>query len=307
MLSKYIEIIEKELKNCFDDSRFFIHQEIKEAMAYTTLLPSKKLRAIFALETCKIFSGSYENALGLALGIEMLHSQSLIHDDLPSMDNDDLRRGKPANHKVFGEATAILAGDALISFGAQTILEKTPENVDKETLCKVLNKYLTAAGAFGIVGGQIADINAENKKITQEELNFIHKYKTSALFELAIIGGAMLGGASNQETRDIEKFAKAFGLAFQIRDDILDVISNEEELGKTIGKDAKANKSTYVTFWGLDTAKEKLLNLLKECYDIMSFMGIKSEIYTDILKKMEIRKWHLTFLTQVTKQYFQAF
>ncbi len=290
MLSEYIKIIEKELENCFEDSRFFIHQEIKEAMAYTTLLPSKKLRAIFALETCKIFSGSYENALGLACGIEMLHSQSLIHDDLPAMDNDDLRRGKPSNHKVFGEATAILAGDALISYGAQTILEKTPENVSKETLCKVLNEYLTAAGAFGIVGGQIADMSAENKKITKEELDFIHKYKTSALFELAIAGGAMLGGANSQEISDITKFAKAFGLAFQIRDDILDVISNEEELGKTVGKDAKANKATYVTFWGLERAKEKLANLLKECYDIMDFMGIKSEVYKDILRKMEIKK-----------------
>lgn len=295
MLSKYIGIIEKELEDCFCDSRFFIHQEIKEAMAYTTLLPSKKLRAIFALETCKIFSGSYKNALGLALGIEMLHSQSLIHDDLPSMDNDDLRRGKPANHKVFGEATAILAGDALISFGAQTILEKTPENIDKNILCEVLNEYLTVAGAFGIVGGQIADMNAEGKKITEEELDFIHKYKTSALFELAIVCGAKLGGANNQEINDIKKFAKAFGLAFQIRDDILDVISNEEELGKTIGKDAKANKSTYVTFWGLDVAKEKLLNLLKECYDIMDFMGIKSEVYKSILEKMEIKKWQQTF------------
>lgn len=290
MLNKYIEIIEKELKNCFEDSRFFIHQEIKEAMAYTTLLPSKKLRAAFALETCRIFSGSYESALGLACGIEMLHSQSLIHDDLPAMDNDDLRRGKPSNHKVFGEATAILAGDALISYGAQTILEKTPENIDKATLCKVLNQYLTAGGAFGIVGGQIADMNAENKKITKEELDFIHKYKTSALFELAIACGAMLGGANSQEISDITKFAKAFGLAFQIRDDILDVISNEEELGKTIGKDAKANKATYVTFWGLDAAKEKLGKLLKECYDIMDFMGIKSDVYKDILTKMEIKK-----------------
>ncbi len=290
MFNEYIDIIEKELENCFCDNRFFIHQEIKEAMAYTTLLPSKKLRAIFALETCKIFSGSYENALGLALGIEMLHSQSLIHDDLPSMDNDDLRRGKPANHKVFGEATAILAGDALISFGAQTILEKTPKYIEKETIFKVLNEYLSAAGAFGIVGGQIADINAENKQITKEELDFIHKYKTSALFELAIRGGAMLGGANSTEISDITKFAKAFGLAFQIRDDILDVISNEKELGKTIGKDAKANKSTYVTFWGMETAKEKLLNLLKECYDIMSFMGIKSETYEIILEKMKIRE-----------------
>ncbi len=292
MLSKYIGIIEKELENCFEDSRFFIHQEIKEAMMYTTLLPSKKLRAIFALETCKIFSGSYENAMGLALGIEMLHSQSLIHDDLPSMDNDDLRRGKPSNHKVFGEAIAILAGDALISFGAQTILEKTPENVDKNTVLCVLNEYLKAAGAFGIVGGQVADMNSEGKKITKEELDFIHKYKTSALFELAIGSGAMLGGANNEELSDILKFARAFGLAFQIRDDILDVISNEEELGKSIGKDAKANKSTYVTHYGLEAAKEKLLNLLKECYDIMDFMGIKSEVYRCILEKMEIKKWH---------------
>ena len=286
MFNKYVEEIDNELKNCFEDKRFWLHPEIQEAMAYTTLLPSKKLRAVFCLETSRIFSGDYKRALPLACAIEMLHSQSLIHDDLPSMDNDDFRRSKPANHKVFGEAIAILAGDALISYGVQTIIEKTPKVVAPEDILKIVNLYSKVAGAFGIVGGQVADLKSECKKITIDELEFIHTYKTAAMFELAIVGGAIVGGANEAQIEALTKFARTYGYAFQIKDDILDVVKTTEELGKTAGKDEKSEKSTYVTLFGLDKAKEKLNSLICECYDIISLMDIESEVYREILEKL---------------------
>ena len=258
MFSKYIEEIDNYLKECFEDKRFWLHPEIKEAMSYTTLLPSKKLRAILCLETARMFSNDYKRALPLAAAIEMLHSQSLIHDDLPSMDNDDFRRSKPANHKVFGEAIAILAGDALISYGAQTIIEKTPDFISKENILKIVNLYLNTAGAFGIVGGQVADIQSEGKKITIDELEFIHTYKTAALFKLALKSGAIIAGASEEQIKEMESFGQKLGFAFQICDDILDETSTFEEMGKTLGKDKSAQKLTYTALHGLEQARKAL-------------------------------------------------
>ncbi len=286
MIEKYAEIINKELEIYFKDSRFEKHQLIKEAMAYTTLLPSKKLRAILCLEACRIFSNNWVAAIPTACAIEMLHSQSLIHDDLPCMDNDDLRRGKPANHKVHGEAVAVLAGDALISYGAQIILERTPKDVPRDVLLEVLNGYLNAAGAFGIVGGQVADIINEGKKINTEELEFIHKYKTSTMFEFSLFSGARLGGTNKKGLEAIQKFAQNYGLAFQIRDDILDATSTTDELGKTAGKDEKVQKATYVTILGLDGACKKLNELIRNCRDIISAEDIKTDVLTGILNKL---------------------
>ena len=259
-----------------------------QAMQYTTLLGGKRLRAIFCLEACRIFSNSYEQALASACAIEMLHAQSLIHDDLPCMDNDDLRRGKPSNHKVFGEAMAVLAGDALISLGAQTIIERTPAYVDTKILIEVVNLYLKSAGAFGIVAGQCADIEAEKniQTVDFEHLKYIHTYKTAALFECSILAGAMLGGASKYELDLMQEFSRNFGLAFQAYDDILDVISTTDELGKTAGKDEKENKATFVTLFGLDYAKEKFSELIFNCHDILKKAGVESQIFLQILDQM---------------------
>lgn len=287
MIEKYIEIINNELIECFKNPQFKEHPLICEAMEYTTLLPSKKIRSIFCLEACRIFSGDFKPALPTACAVEMLHSQSLIHDDLPCMDNDDFRRSKPSNHKVYGEAVAILAGDALISYGAQVILEKTPKTVPVENLLKVLNGYLYAAGAFGIVGGQVADIKGEGKKLKIEELEFIHRHKTACMFEFALTSGAILGGADIKEQNSMREFSQNFGLAFQIRDDVLDVISTKEELGKTTGKDEAVQKATYVTLFGLEEAKRKLNSLIENCYDIMKSENINSDVLEGILRKLE--------------------
>jgi len=257
-----------------------------DSMSYTTLLGGKRLRAIFCLETCRILCGDYLPALPAACAIEMLHAQSLIHDDLPCMDNDDLRRGKPSNHKVFGEAMAVLSGDALISFGAQTIIEKT--KAEPQTVLDVVNTYLKSAGAMGIVAGQCADIEAENAnfKVADEHLEYIHQYKTAALFECAFICGALLGGANEVQMSAIKEYAQTFGLAFQIYDDIIDVISTTEELGKTAGKDAKNNKTTYATKYGLENAKQKLAQLVLKSYDILDKVQMKSDIFVCITQKM---------------------
>lgn len=279
-LEKYFDECEKKDKRA---------KTLFEAMKYTTLLGGKRLRAIFCLETCKMISGDYTPALAAACAVEMLHAQSLIHDDLPCMDNDDLRRGKPSNHKVFGEANAVLAGDALISFGAQTIIEKTPENIEKTAILDAVNIYLRAAGAFGIVAGQVADIEAENskEKIDLDGLTYIQQYKTAALFEGAFLMGARLAGASENQTRLIKDYAQTFGLAFQIYDDIIDTTATTEELGKTAGKDAKNNKSTYVTLFGIDFAKSKLNELILKSYDILEELGLKSKVFLEITEKMQ--------------------
>ncbi len=285
MIEEYKKNVEKKLKEYLDAKNFELPPAfpriIFDAMQYTTLLPAKRLRAILCLETCKMLCGSAENAYAAACAIEMLHAQSLIHDDLPSMDNDDLRRTKPANHKVFGEAIAILAGDALISFGAQTILNSQTPNKEH-----VLDLYLKSAGALGIVGGQVLDILSEGKKIDFETLQTIHKYKTGSLFECAMLSGALCANAKSSKIRTIKEFAQNFGLVFQIYDDILDEISTTNDIGKTAGKDKLKQKATYVTVFSLNEAKNKLNCLIEKCYDILKKDDIQSSVFNEILSSI---------------------
>lgn len=293
MIEEYKKIIEENLSEYFDSKienpDYALFKNVLESMKYTTCLGGKRLRGILCLEASRIFSDSFYDAIPAACAIEMLHAQSLIHDDLPSMDNDDLRRGKPSNHKVFGEAIATLAGDALISYATQIILEKTPKTVSNENLLKILYEYSIAAGAFGIVGGQTADIEAENagKEISIDHLNFIHKYKTGALFKFCLIAGALIAGADKSQIEIMKDFGEKFGLAFQIKDDILDVTSTTEIMGKTLGKDENSGKSTYVTIFGLDEAKKKLKEKIHQCYDILENNSIKSEVFETIINSLK--------------------
>ena len=198
--SEYKNLIQESLKKYFDEysKNSSYSSEIWESMAYTTLLDGKRLRAIMCLEVARLFGASIKDAVPLACSLEIMHAYSLIHDDLPSMDNDDIRRGKPSNHKVFGEAIATLAGDALISFGAQLIIDKMPKYIKPETTLDIVRDYLICAGAKGIVAGQCADIKAENKKIDIENLKYIHKYKTAALFKCAILIGAKFANVNKE-------------------------------------------------------------------------------------------------------------
>ena len=263
-------------------------EDIFKSMKYTLMLPGKRLRPVMCLETVRMLGGDINLALPTACAIEMLHVQSLIHDDLPCMDNDDFRRGQPSNHKVFGEANAVLAGDALLTFAPQLIIEKT-KGLSFETVLKLVHEYTKFAGAYALIAGQVVDIESEGGKLVktpEETLEFIHLNKTAALFRLPIRCGAII--ADKLDVLDeLDDFAKKFGLAFQIYDDIMDEISTFEELGKTIGKDKNSGKLTYVSLYGLDKAREKFSLLINDCYDIVN--KYKSDVFKNILDKLKDR------------------
>ena len=212
----------------------------------------------------------------------MLHCQSLIHDDLPSMDNDDYRRGKLTNHKVFGESTAILAGDALLSFAPQIIIENMSKDIPCNNILKILQEFFIAAGANGIVAGQVVDIDSEGKDIDKNTLKFIHKYKTAALFKAACKMGAIIANGTDKQINDMDLFGENLGLAFQICDDILDEVSSLEELGKTPGKDYIAKKSTYIRYVGIDQSRIILKNYCNKSIEILRENNLQSKILEEI-------------------------
>ncbi len=263
---------------------------IFEAMKYTLSLSGKRLRPVMCLETVRIFNGDIEAALPTACAIEMLHVQSLIHDDLPCMDNDDFRRGKPSNHKVFGEAAAVLAGDALLTFAPQTIIEKSKEVLTSEQILNILHEYTKAAGAYGLIAGQIVDIESEKKQFEKKEeetLYFIQLHKTADLFRLAVKSGCIIANAPDERAFELEEFAVKYGQLFQIYDDIMDEISTFEEMGKTIGKDKEAQKLTYTSLYGIEQAKKTCNALIKDCHDIIDKYA--SSVFEEILEIVEKR------------------
>lgn len=268
-LDKYIDVVYPE--------------KIYESMKYSLLAGGKRLRPVIACEVACALGANIEDILPTACAIEMLHCQSLIHDDLPCMDNDDYRRGKLTNHKVFGESTAVLAGDALLSFAPKLIIDKTPKTVEADKIIAVLKEFFIAAGVDGIISGQIVDIDSEHKKISKETLSFIYEYKTAKLFKLAVRAGAIIGGADDEKLTALTLFAQRYGHAFQIYDDILDVTSTLEKLGKTPGKDANVEKSTYVAMYGLEEAKKQALFLCNQACDILETNNINSEILFGIV------------------------
>ncbi len=283
-MNKYIELVDKKLNEYL---KIEYPEDIFKSMKYTVTLTGKRLRPVMCLEACRIMGGDINKAIPTACAIEMLHAQSLIHDDLPCMDNDDFRRGKPSNHKVFGEAIAVLAGDALLSFAPQVIIEKS--ELSSDIILKVLHEFVKSAGAYQLIGGQVADILSENGRgklndSDEETLKYIHTNKTAVLFKLALKTGAIIAGAGVNEITEMENFGQKFGLAFQIYDDILDEISTFEELGKTIGKDKEAGKLTYVTLYGLDNARAKVKELIADCHNIID--KYNSDILKSILNKI---------------------
>ena len=262
-------------------------EQIWESMRYSVLADGKRIRPVLALEACRVLSGDYKTAIPTACAIEMLHAQSLIHDDLPCMDNDDYRRGKLTNHKVFGESTAVLAGDALLSFAPQVIIQHT--NADAKTVLRVLEEFVINAGALRLIGGQVVDIDSEGKEISKETLDYIHNNKTGALFKLSLRAGAILAGADEAKIDALTQYAEKIGLAFQISDDILDETASYEELGKTPGKDKAAGKVTYLSFYGISEAKKHLDCLCAEACDILKKNEIDSDILCSIAKKIDER------------------
>ncbi|KEK21158.1 farnesyl-diphosphate synthase [Bacillus manliponensis] len=267
-------LIEKELVRYANDLQ--CPAVLREAMAYSLEAGGKRLRPLLLFATLHAFGKQKELGLEAACALEMIHTYSLIHDDLPCMDDDNLRRGKPTNHKVFGEAMAVLAGDGLLTYAFE-LIAKGPENVSAETKLRLVLELAKAAGPEGMVGGQVADMEAEGKQLKLEELEYIHKHKTGRLLEYAVLAGALLSGATVVQQEKLLVFAKQVGLAFQIRDDILDVEGTEEEIGKPIGSDASNEKSTYTTLFTIDEAKRVLDETITSAKEAVRSLKLQDE------------------------------
>ena len=280
----------KKLVNSFLEKRMLKKgiSNVDEAMKYSLLAGGKRLRPILLMAAAEAVGANGYDYLHAACGLEMIHTYSLIHDDLPCMDNDDYRRGRLTNHKVFGEAMALLAGDGLLTLAFEIMLEQ--RNVKPSVLVEVVHETAMCAGNFGMVGGQALDLDAENRQISAKELKTLHEGKTGAMFIAAVRGGAHLAGATDEQLLALTHFAELVGLAFQIQDDILDVTSTEEELGKPIGSDEKNHKSTYVSLYGLETAKKMAEETTQEALVCLDMFGEKAEPLREIAKMMCNRK-----------------
>ena len=282
-LTKRTEQIENIIKKYLPKEEGYQKQVI-EAMNYSFLAGGKRLRPMLMLETYRMFGGKSEVIEPFMAAIEMIHTYSLIHDDLPAMDNDEYRRGRKTTHIVYGEAMAILAGDGLLNFAYETALtalqkEQTP-NVAKALL--ILSQK---AGIYGMVGGQTVDVETDKtQSVTRDQLDFIYKLKTSALIESSMLIGAILAGATKSEQKIIEEAASEIGLAFQIQDDILDVTGNQEVLGKPVGSDAKNEKATYVTYEGLEKAQEDVKRYSEHAVNLLESLVVKNEFLIHLVE-----------------------
>ncbi|MBH9967389.1 polyprenyl synthetase family protein [Bacillus sp. V3] len=255
---------------------------IKEAMVYSLEAGGKRIRPVLLLAVIEGFKKDPELGLKTAAALEMIHTYSLIHDDLPSMDDDDLRRGKPTNHKVFGEAMAILAGDGLLTHSFGLIAEDPLITSDQKV--KLIGLLAQSAGPEGMVGGQVADIEGENKKLSVEELETIHVHKTGKLLIFSVLAGAVIAGASVEEQARLERFAHHIGLAFQIQDDILDIEGEEELIGKRTGSDESKQKSTYPGLLTIDGSKKKLQFHLDEALISLDGLSMDTKLLNQIAR-----------------------
>jgi len=252
-----------------------INSDLKEALRYTLGTPGKRVRSALVLWCCELLSGQINhNAEIAAAAIEMVHTYSLVHDDLPAMDDDDLRRGLPTCHKAFDEATAILAGDALLTLAFEILAKE----VDEPAIAvKLITQLAQDAGAAGMIGGQMADLRAQNGKGNIELLEYIHTNKTAKMFRCAAVMGAICGGAHKEQIDSLSEYGLKIGLGFQIADDILDVSASSEQLGKTAGKDAKTAKCTYPAVVGIEKARELEKKLADEALAILEPFGKKAD------------------------------
>lgn len=250
--NEYLELINNKINNLIPNEGI-----IYEAMNYSLKAGGKRIRPIMVLEFCQMCGGDINKAMPLALATEIIHTYSLIHDDLPCMDDDDLRRGKPTNHKVFGEAMAVLAGDALLNFAFESVLESGEKADLSETqIIKALKELSTFSGSRGMIGGQVVDLLNENKESDLETLNKMHNLKTGALFKASSVLGCIAANASDDKILEAKNYAQNIGLAFQITDDILDVTGDANKMGKNAKSDISNNKSTFVSILGLQKANE---------------------------------------------------
>lgn len=263
---------------------------VLEAMNYSVSAGGKRLRPMLMLETYRMFGGTSKVIEPFMAAIEMIHTYSLIHDDLPAMDNDEYRRGRKTTHVVYGEAMAILAGDALLNYAFETAASAFVLDEGDPAIGKAFMILASKAGVYGMIGGQVVDVESEGKEIDADTLKFIHIHKTSALLESAMLIGAVLAGASEQQQRTVELAARELGLAFQIRDDILDVTGNTDELGKPVGSDEKNHKNTYVALEGLEKAKEDVKRYSESAIDRLKSLPARNEFLYELIEELIDRR-----------------
>ncbi|WML25649.1 farnesyl diphosphate synthase [Neobacillus sp. OS1-33] len=262
---------------------------IKESMVYSLEAGGKRIRPLLLFATLDAFGAEPKKGLLAASAIEMIHTYSLIHDDLPSMDNDDLRRGKPTNHKVFGDAIAILAGDGLLTYSFEVIGNIPSEFASAETKLKLVIELAKAAGTEGMVGGQVADMLGEGKSLTLDELEYIHIHKTGKLLGFSVLAGALLANANREQLKSLSSFAHHLGLAFQIQDDILDLVGNQQLIGKPVGSDTTNDKSTYPQLLSLDGAIEALNKQINLSKEYLGMTGLNTGLLMEITELIASR------------------
>ena len=266
--------INEFLKNYFNNKGSY-NKIIYDSASYSLNIGGKRIRPMLMLLTYNMYKKNWREILEFSSAIEMIHTYSLIHDDLPCMDNDDLRRGKPTNHKVYGENIAVLAGDALLNEAMNLMMKCAIRDGEKVLIAS--QKIAEASGADGMIGGQIVDIINEGKKISEEELKYMHMKKTGELIKVSIVAGAILGEAPKEDIIKLERFGKNLGLAFQIKDDILDVIGNTEKLGKNVLSDEESNKTNFITMYGLDYCIKECERLTRESIEILDSLSVNTD------------------------------
>ena len=289
-LEQNIELINQYLDKALvsgDTYPSVIHQ----SMRYSVFAGGKRLRPILTLASCQVVGGKPEQALPTSAALELIHTYSLIHDDLPAMDNDDYRRGQLTNHKVFGEAVAILAGDGLLTYAFKLIAKNEELGTPAPVVLQIIKEVSDAAGSLGMVGGQVVDMESENKPADSSVLEYIHSHKTGALFKAAVRAGALIGGANSQQLSALDSYAYNLGLAFQITDDILDVEGDAQLLGKPIGSDIKNKKSTYPSIYGMSKAKEMAVESVEKAKASLSIFGSEADVLAEIVDYLTSRKY----------------
>lgn len=261
---------------------------VHKAMRYSALAGGKRLRPVLCLAACEALGGNENEALPFACALELIHTYSLVHDDLPCMDNDDFRRGKPTNHKVFGEGMAVLAGDALLTLAFEWM---TMENhVSPDLKVRVIQEIAQGSGTQGMVGGQVVDLHFQGKSVGPDELEYIHLNKTARLIQACVKSGALVGGGSESALKSISEYGRVLGLAFQITDDLLDVLGSAKKMGKAVGKDAQLAKATYPGLFGIETSKKMVKDLIEEGRKAIAFLGEKKFFLEQVLNLVEKRE-----------------
>ena len=288
-LTKRTEDAERVIKDFLPAEEGFA-RTMAQAMNYSMLAGGKRLRPILIQETYRLFGGEGKVVEPFMAGMEMIHTHSLIHDDLPALDNDDYRRGRLTTHKVYGEAMGVLSGVALLNYAYETMLQAFSLTEDQDRVIRALRVMAEKTGIHGMLGGQSVDVENDGKPLEKEMLDYIYRSKTSALIEASMMTGAILAGADEHEVSVVEEAAGNIGLAFQIQDDILDVTSTDEELGKPVHSDEKNNKVTYVTLFGIEKASEQVEMLSEKAVELLKCLNKNNEFLYLLIEKLIKRR-----------------